>query len=229
MSGIFSDFWGTSKAYFKIGGTAGVRLKNSSGNLLVRDTGDTADAAVTVSQLNNSGDSIVINSDAAGSGADWSYTIQRPTSGMTANQTLKLPAGLGSAGQAVVTDGAGNWSYASAGDTSLCSKMDSTALAYGTSSPAAMFSTGANDIIDHIDVTIDTPFNGTATMSIGVSGTASKYMGSTDVDLTAAAGTTFQVHPGLSAQGAESLILTYAAGGSTAGAARAIVFYGTPA
>jgi hypothetical protein len=226
---LFSDLLGTTKAFFKIGGTTGVRLKNSSGNLLVRNTGDTADAEVTASKINVSGDVIDINSDAAGAGADWKYTIQRPSSGMTAPVTLTLPVDDGTAGQVPTTDGNGVLSWVSAGDTSLADKMDTTSLAFGTSSPAAMFTTGAADIIDRVEVIVDTAFNGTPTMSVGVAGTTSKYMGTTDVDLTAAATTVFEVHPGLPAAGAEALILTYSAGGASAGAARVVVHYGSPA
>lgn len=226
---LFSDLIGTTKAYFKIGGTAGVRLKNSSGALLVRNTGDSADAAVTTSKVNVSGDVIDINSDAAGAAADWKYTIQRPAAGMTAAVTLTLPVDDGTASQVLSTDGSGVLSWTTAGDTALADKMNSTSLAFGSASPVAMFTTGAADIIDRIEVVIDTAFDGTPTMSVGVAGTTSKYMGTTDVDLTTTAATVFEVHPGLDAAGAESLIITYSAGGAAAGAARVIVHYGTPA
>jgi hypothetical protein len=227
--GWFTDLLGTTRAYFKIGGTTGVRLKNNSGNLEVRNTGDSADAAVTASKVNVSGDVIDINSDAAGSGADWKYTVQRPASGMTAAVTLTLPPDDGTSGQVLQTDGNGVLTWVSAGATGLALKMDTTSLAFGSTSPVAMFTTGAADIIDHIDVIIDTAFNGTPSASVGITGTTSKYMAATDLDLTAAAGTVFTVHPGLGAAGAESLIITYSAGGASAGAARFIVFYGTPA
>ena len=226
---LFSDLIGTTKAYFKIGSTTGVRLKNSAGDLLVRNTGDSADAAITTSKVNVSGDVVDINSDAAGSGADWKYTIQRPASGMTAAVTLTLPVDDGTASQVLGTNGNGVLSWVSAADTALADKMDTTSLAFGTTSPVAMFTTSAADVIDRIEVIIDTAFNGTPTMSVGIAGTTSKYMGTTDVDLTAAAATVFEVHPGLDAAGAESLIVTYAAGGAAAGAARVIVHYGTPA
>lgn len=229
MAGLFSDLWGTTKAYFKIGGTTGVRLKNSTGNLLVRNTGDSADAEVTASKVNISGDVVDLNSDAAGAGADWKFTLQRPTSGMTAAVTLTLPVDDGTAGQVLSTDGSGVLSWASAGSTSLADKLDTTSLAFGTASPVAMFTTGAADIVDYIDVVIDTAFDGTPTMSVGIAGQTSKYLSTTDVDLTAAAGTVFTVHPGLAAAGAEALITTYAAGGATTGAARIIVHYATPA
>ena len=54
-------------------------------------------------------------------------------------------------------------------------------------------------------------------------------MGSGQVDLTAAAGTIFEVDPGLTANGStEDLIATYAAGSASAGAARILVDYVIP-
>lgn len=228
MPGLFSDLWGTTKAYFKIGGTTGVRLKNNAGDLLVRNTGDTADSAVTTSKVNISGDAIDINSDAAGSAADWKYTIQRPATGMAAAVVLTLPVDDGTAGQVLKTDGAGVLAWVSAGDTSFADKLDTTSLAFNTASPVTMFSTGAADIVDYIDVIIDTAFDGTPTASVGISTATSKYLGTIDIDLKAAAGTVFRVHPGLAAQGAEALIITYAAGAATVGAARFVVHYATP-
>lgn len=223
---IFSDLLGTTKAYFKIG-TAGVRLKNNSGDLVVRNTGDTADAAVTISKVNVSGDVIEINSDAAGSGADYKYTIQRPASGMGAAVILTLPVDDGTPNQVLQTDGNGVLSWASAASTASSDKVDTTLLAYGTASPVAMFNTGASDIITRIEIVVDTPFNGTPGLSIGVSGTTSKYLSTSDVDLTTAG--VYAVHPGLTAGGAEALIATYSAGGASAGSARLLVYYATPA
>lgn len=228
MAGIWSDLFGTVKDHLRLG-LSGVRLKNSSGNLLVRNTGDSADAELTASKVKVSGEILEINSDAAGSGADWKYTLQRPTSGMGAAVVLTLPVDDGTANQVLQTDGSGALSWASAGSTASSEKVDTTALAFGTSSPLALFSTGAADVINMIEIIIDTPFDGTPSVSIGISGTTSKYMGATDVDLTAAAGTVFRVHPGKTAQGVEALIATYSAGGASAGAARIQVYFDTPA
>jgi len=227
--GIYSDLLGTLRSAFKIGGTAGVLLKNAAGHLLVRNTGDSADANVTAAKVSVSGDVIDINSDAAGAGADWKYTLQRPAAGMTAAVVLTLPIDDGTPGQAIVTDGNGVLSFVSTGSTASSDKIDTTTLAFGAASPVAMFSTGAGDIVEIVEVIIDTAFNGAASLSIGIAGTTSKYMSATDVDLTAAAGTVFMVHPGLPAAGAENLIATYAAGGATAGSARLQVHYATPA
>jgi len=226
--GIYSDLLGTLRSAFKIGGTAGVLLKNAAGHLLVRNTGDSADANVTAAKVSVSGDVIEINSDAAAAGADWKYTLQRPAAGMAGALTITLPPNAGTAGFAVVTDGAGNWTYASVGSTASSDKIDTTSLAFGTASPLALFSTGAADVVFEVEVIIDTAFNGAPSLSIGIAGSTSKYMSATDIDLTAAAGTVFTVHPGLPAAGVEALIATYAAGAASAGAARILVHFATP-
>jgi hypothetical protein len=229
MAGFWADMFGTLKSKFQIGGTAGTTLKNSSGNLVVRNAADSADAQTTTSQLNNSGDSIVINSDAAGTGADWKITVSRPTSGMTADVALTLPVDDGTPGQVLSTDGSGVLSWASAGSTASAVKVDTTSLAFGSTSPVTMFTTGASDVITEVEFIIDTAFNGTPTASVGISGNTSKYTSSSALDLTAAAGTSFKFYPNMTAQGAEALIITYSAGGASAGAARVHVYYATPA
>lgn len=228
--GIWQDILGTTASYFKLG-LAGVRLKNSTGDLVVRNSGDTADAAVTASKINVSGDIIDINSDAAASGVDWKYTLQRPTSGMTAPVALTLPPTDGTPGQVLGTDGSGGLGWVSAADTSLNDKLNDTTLVFGSSSAVAMFSTGAADVLEYFEIVVDTAFDGstpTPSMSVGVDGTVSKYVASTQVDLTVVG--SYRVHPGVAAQGVEALIITFTAGGgASAGAARVIAHYSTPA
>jgi len=224
---IFSDLLGTTKSYFKLG-IAGVRLTNNSGNLDVKNSAGNADAAITASAVNVSGETLTLNSDAAESAADWKITLNRPASGMTANVALTLPVDDGTPGQVLATDGSGVLSWASAASTSLCDKVDTTTLAFGSAATLALFSTGAADVINKIQVVVDTPFNGTApTVSIGVAGTVSKYSAVTDVDLKTAG--VYEINPGLAAAGIEALIATYAADSSSAGAARVLVFYASPA
>lgn len=224
---IFSDLLGTTKSYFKLGLT-GVRLKNNAGDLIIRNTTDAADAAVTASKVNISGEILEINSDAAGSGADWKYVIQRPAAGMAGAITLTLPVDDGTASQVLSTDGSGALSWVSAGATSSLDHVDTTSLAFGTGSPLAMFTTGAADVINKVELIVDTAFNGTApTASIGIAGTTSKYSSTTDFDLKTVG--VYEVHPGLIAGGAEALIATYAADTSSAGAARIQIYYATPA
>lgn len=222
------DLIGTSSAVIQVE-KAGVKIKNSSGNLLVRNAADSADAEVTASKANISGNSIVLNSDAAGSGADWKATLNRAASGMSADLTLTLPANQPSTGQVITYDASGNGTFTSLPSSASSLKLETTSLAFGDTSPVTMFTTGATDIIDSIDVIVDTTFDGTPSLSIGISGTTSKYFSATQVDLTAVGKTTFTVHPGFTAQGVEALIATYSAGSATAGAARIVVKYATPA
>lgn len=229
MAGIFESLFGTMMSYFKIGGTSGVRLKNSSGNLLVRNTGDSADAEVTASMVHISGNSLELNSDAAGTAADWKLTVARPSSGMTADWTLTLPTTAGSANQVLQTDGSGNTVWATAASTAACTTRDTTSLAFGSSSPISMFTLPANAVIEKVTVIVDTAFNGTApTMSVGISGTTSKYVGSSDVDLKTAG--CYVVHNTQDANvSTEALIITYAPDSSSAGAGRILVDYSVPA
>lgn len=224
---------GTVSSYLRIG-LSGVRLKNSSANLLVRNAADSADAEVTASKVNVSGNDLVLNSDAAGSDADWLYTLRVPSSGMTAAVVLTLPVDDGTTGQVLQTDGSGNLSFASAGTTAHLTARNTTTLAFDSSSPVSMFTLPANAVLDRVTCIIDTAFDGTGPLpsaTVGVSGTTSKYLGATDIDLTLAAGTRFDIWSSEVANAStEALIITFVAGGSaSAGSARFIVDYSVPA
>lgn len=221
-----SDLVGTAVSYFKIGlGSTAVRLKNAAGVLRVRNDGDSADLPIVASKVSASGDSMELNEDAAGSGDDWKYTLARPASGMTAAVTLTLPINDGSPSQAIVTDGSGNLSFVTLGGAADQAATDTTTLAFGDSSPVAMFTKQANALVKLIRVIIDTPFNGTApTLSIGIVGTTSKYAATSEIDLKAAAGSIFEICPEDAATvGTEALIATYNADSSSAGSARILV------
>lgn len=219
----YQDLLGTTKATFRFGKTGPQIIDAGSGVLAVRNTANSADAPLRASRMDISGDGFVLNSDAAGAGADWSVTINRATSGMTANHTYTWPA-VQADGVLTNTSGVLTWG---AGSGSGNSKLDTTTVAFGAGATTAMFTTASTDIITEIQIIPDTAFNGTPTLSIGIAGTVSKYASATDIDLTAAVTTI--LHPGLpAAGGAESIIATYAAGGATAGSARLVVTYGTP-
>jgi hypothetical protein len=225
---LFTDLFGTTKAFFKIG-FAGPRLKDAAGNLVVRNSGDTADAEITASKVAISGNVIDLNSDAAGAATDWKYTLQRPVAGMSAAVTLTLPVDDGTPGQVMGTDGSGNLAFVSAGSTASSVKADTASLAFGTANPLPLVATGAGDVVDLVEFVIDTSFNGAPVASVGVVGTTSKYVGTSDIDLTQPAGTVIRIHPGLAAQGAESLIATYTPGGATVGSARILIHFSNPA
>lgn len=227
---FWTDLIGTLRQTLKIGGSTGTTLKNSSGNLVVRNAADSADAELTTSKLNNSGDSIVLNSDSTSTGADWKVTLQRPASGMTADMTLTLPPDDGTPGQVLQTDGFGVLSFVTAASTGHLTANDTTAIVFNTTSPLTLFTLPANAVVDEAEVVIDTAFNGTPTLSLGISGNTSKYMGSTENDLTQAAETRFITRPGkVASGGTEALIATYSAGGASAGSARIIIRYSVPA
>lgn len=229
--GVFPDLLGTSKPAFQIG-IGGVRLENDSGNVVIRNPADDADAELTASKINVSGNTLVLNSDAAESANDWLLTLQRHAT-QTESLTVVFPPAKGTDGHHLrqkpgTASGVLELELVegSAGGVSV----DTTTLAFDDSSPVTMFELPDGAVIDRIQVIIDTPFDGAApTMSVGVSGTASKYMTATENDLTAAAGTVFETHPGLDDQGAaEDLIITYAADSSAAGSARVLVYYSIP-
>lgn len=228
--GLWADLVGTTKSLLRIG-IGGVALKNSSGNLLVRNTGDSADAEITASKANISGNDIVLNSDAAGAAADWLYTFRVPSSGMTAAVILTLPIDDGTSGQVLQTDGNGVLSWVSAGSTADLIHVNSTSFAYNTGSPIALFTLPANAVIHAVEIVIDTAFDtGTPTLSIGIAGTTSKYMGTSDVNLKGTAKDVYRTNPGEPAVGGtEDLIATLVPSTAGAGAGRVLVHYSTPA
>lgn len=231
MAGRFIDVLGSVYSKVQLGiDAAAINLKSVSGKFRARNKADSADVPVIGSIVGSSGDQIQINEDAAGTGADWLMTINRPATGMTAAVNLTLPATTGSPNQVLTTDGAGgtlSWSTVAAGTDKVVT--DTTSLAFGTASPLTMFTLPANAVVQAVTVVIDTAFNGTPTLSVGIAGTLSKYLGSTQVDLTAGAAVTFEVEPGLtSVTTTEAIIATYAAGGATVGAGRVLVNYCIP-
>lgn len=224
----FSDIIGIIGTSLRLG-IGGLILKNTSGKIRARSAADDGDAPLVGSVIAASGDDIELNEDAADAGADRKYTIRRPSAGMAGALTLVLPADAGANQYVLATDGAGNTYWASSAAASNLEATDTTDIAFGSASPVAMFTRPANAVIAKLQVIIDTPFDGAPSLSVGVSGTTSKYLASTAVDLTMAAGTIFEVSPGVAASGAtEDLIATYAAGGATVGAARILVSYVIP-
>lgn len=230
MNKYIADLAGTLLTKFRIGaaGTAST-LKYITGGLAVRDSGDTVDAEITAAKVHISGEVLEFNSDAAGSGTDWKVTIQRATSGMSAAYILTLPVDDGTPNQYLQTDGSGvlSWQTVSAGATNIM-QTDDTALAFGASSPVTMFTKPAGSKIAEIRIYVDTLFNGTTpTLSIGISGTTSKYGSTGQVDLTTVG--VYVWDPGIDVTGgSENLIATYSAGSSSAGAARIEVDYVIP-
>jgi hypothetical protein len=223
---FLSDLAGTLLTKFKIGS---FNLKSISGGLAVRNAGDSADAELTASKVKISGPDLVMNSDAAESAADWSFTFSVPASGMTANLQLFAPVADGSTGQALFTDGSGHLYFDTIpGGVTNMEQVDDTTLAFGDSSPVSMFTKPAGAKMTCVVVYVDTAFNGTApTLSIGITGTLSKYVATTEIDLKTAG--TYIIYPDADvAVGSEAIIGTYNADSSSAGAARIEMFYAVP-
>lgn len=228
--GRFIDLLGTSLDKLQIGiGATAVSLKQVAGKLRARNKADSADVVVVGSVIAASGDFLQLNEDAAGAGADWLMTLARPAAGMTAARTITFPGEAPTAGFALVTDGSGQLSFSAiaAGNDKVIT--DTTTLAFGSAASVAMFNLPALAVVHSVNVVIDTAFNGTPSLSVGIAGTVSKYLGATSVDLTQPAATSFAVEPSLvAAAGIEALIATYAAGAATAGSARILVAYSIP-
>ena len=234
--GLWADLVGTTKAVFQIG-IGGVKLSNNAGGLDVTTTGD-APSAITASKLNVTGEIIEFNSDAAGSGADWKYSIQRPASGQPHALTLTLPPTHGAANQVLQTSGDDNYTTTWVDQVSATPMLtcDTTTLNWNSASEVAMFTLPIGAVVDRVKVILDTAFNGTslATLSVGTTGGgSSKYFAAGQANLKGTAKDVFESNPGeVAVSGSdESLVITFAAasGGSpSAGSARVMVFYVIP-
>lgn len=229
MAGYLSNLFGTLKTTFQLG-KGGPKLKNNAGVVEARNAADTDYVELRALLASIFGDDIVLNAGAAGAGADWSLTISRSGTGQTENLQVVWPGPSPASGQVLAVDSIVGgvvtleWVSVAAGGDNV--KTDTTDLAFGSASPVAMFSLAAGGIVQDISVIIDTPFDGAPSLSIGVTGTLSKFMASTEVDLTADAGTIFHVKVAVPPEGGnQDLIATYAAGGATAGAARILTNY----
>ena len=204
---------GTQLSSFVLG-FLGVRLKDDAGDLAVRTNDDTGYAAIKASEVNLEG----------------AYEVNLKTSAsQTADYSLTLPVDSGSPGQQLTTDGSGVLTWEDAGDTSLCWKADTTSFAFGSGATVTMFTLPANAVVDRVSVIIDTAFDDSPSMSVGVNGgSASKYIGSGDVLMTSVG--RYDVPNDSVANGSsEDLEIYYTPASSTVGAGRVLVTYAIPA
>ncbi|MCX7689011.1 MAG: hypothetical protein N2045_13680, partial [Fimbriimonadales bacterium] len=221
MANVWEDLVGTVNDRFALG-LSGNQIKHVAGAIQARNNADSAFVDLIGELLKAAGDDIELNYDASGSGADRKYVIRRPSSGMTEALTLILPAVNGTDGQVLAKkagSGAGiiELEWVSLGGTANKRTVDTTTLNHNSSSPLSMFTLPANNRVFEARIIIVTAFNGNPSMSVGVSGDTSKYVGATQVDLKKPAGTVFVIRGGTAAAGsAENLIITYAASGATA-------------
>ena len=214
---------GTQTTAFQLAATsAGVKLKNNSGNLEIRNAADTADASIEASLANLSS---ATNQVVLGFGQTHPLTLN--SGSPSATWTFTFPATAGSTGQVLQTDGSGNtsWVNSASGATDVTLQ---TALAFGSSATVSIGTLPANAVITSVEFIVDTAFDGSPTMSVGITASNSKYMGSGDSDLNIAAGRA--VSPNLpSDASSEALNIYYSAGSSTTGAGRLLITYCVPA
>lgn len=230
-----ADLIGTFSNIFQLG-KGGPKVKNNAGVLEVRNAADNAYAnlvvaALTAAGINVTADQIVINSDATSAGADWKLFLARSATGMTHDITVVFPPGDPAVGQALTvasfTSNIVTLQYTTIAAGTDKVVVDTTALAFGDTSPKAMFTLPANAVVQKVQVIVDTAFNTAATLSVGITGTVSKYMGTGDLDLQTVG--SYDVTPKEIAVGTtEALIATYAAAAASAGAARILVTYVIP-
>ncbi len=221
--GIWKDIIGTTLNAFRLGIT-GNTIDTNAGRVRVRDSGNAAFAPIAASRMDVAGNDIVLQSEAANT-----YTLRRPAS-QSAPLTLTLPSNAGTAGQVISTDGAGNLNFVSAGNTADRVGVDTTTIAFGSTATVNLFTLPANAVVNCVRVIIDTAFNGTPSLSVGIAGSTSKYLASNQVSLTQPATTVFEIYPGLAPVGTtEALIASYSPGSATAGSARIEVYYCNPA
>ena len=169
---IFMDIKGTSVSSFQIS-KGGPRFTNNSGKLEAKNAANTLYVDFLAQILRSVGNSVVLNENATSSGADWKMTISRPASGMSAALNFVLPPDYGTSGYFLTTDGAGNLTWAAVSSPTVSDKITvkSSSIAFGTSSPIAMFTLPANAVVLKVKVIIDTAFDGAPTLKVGIVGT----------------------------------------------------------
>jgi len=217
MATILSDLLGTAASYFKIG-LNGIRLKNSSGVLHVRNAGDSAFAEVQADAVELVG---------ASSG---STKLSVPAAAVA---ELVLPDSLPSNDQALVAvDVSGSvvtLGYADVATGSNQIKAQSEIVGHGTSSPAAVFTPPANAQFVEAIIDVTEAWNGTgANLTVGVAGSTSRYVGTTDLDLTIVQ--TYRKTLTYTEDGTPDTVNIYITPGSGAstGAAKVTILYANP-
>jgi hypothetical protein len=213
---VWTKIIGTQTGRFVLGLT-GVSIKNNAGALDVKNTADSAYASVKAQD-------ITIFNNTAGFGNQI-----RTQATQAANFVYDLPLNDGSPSQVLSTDGSGLLTWVTAASTAALWAVDTTSVAFGSGATVTMFTLPANAVIDRVSVIVDTAFDGTPTLSVGVNGgSASKYVGSGDNALTVA--DRYDVpNQQAAVGGTEALEFYYASGGATVGAGRVLVTYAVPA
>lgn len=132
---------------------------------LLNSGNDETSGTLTMAGINVTGESVVINSDAAEADADWKYTLTRPVAGMTASVTLTLPTTDGGAGEYLKTNGSGALSWdtpggVGGGDVTAAANLTDNAIVRGDGGAKGVQTTGitiadTNNMLIPIDVEIE--------------------------------------------------------------------------
>lgn len=227
---------GTSQSAFSIGtaypaGGTGVLLLNSSGNLEVKLSDSSVFKKVTASEFDATSDiGLVINSDAAGSGADWKISVARPASGMTADWTLTLPPDAGTSTYVLSTDGTGVTIWVPASSITNALEIKEVTVNTGDGASAALITLAANVRVEWVKVYVIAAFDDTPTLSVGPSGNHSKYMTTSANSLLADPKSVFTHESGEDPLGTTEAVLVYfATAASTVGQVKVQIAYVLPA
>jgi len=222
------DLTGTTKPDFQIdANNGGPAIQNDSGDLkLVDAAGDAVKVTALELVLEGTADQVVLDS-----GGTYPTTISSAASPTEAVQ-FTLPPDNGSPGYVLTTlagDGVATWEAPSAGSANgvLIARK---AIAFGDSSPIALFSLPANAVVNQVDVLVNTAFDGTAPqITVGISGNTSKFTAASDVNLKVVGSYGVTACRRVATSGSpQALIATYTADSSAAGAGFIDVYYSIP-
>lgn len=212
---IIADLVGTLRAFFRIGS---VRLKNSAGDINVRNAADTAWKAAIAEKVGgrNVTDFGFNLKAAVGSVAVVEYTMPAADAVATSNDYALVSNGTGGLTWVLVVTGA-----------NTLKKQSSTVL-FSSSSPVAIFTPPALATIQTIVVDVDTAFDGAPTLAVGIGGDTGKYMSTTENELGTVG--VYETSPEFQEDGSpDAIIATFVAGGATAGSCEVVVVYANPA
>lgn len=201
MSNILSRLTGTFQDVFGIGKN-GVKIKNSGGNLHVRNDSDTA-----FSDLASKSAKLQGNNAANG------VTITAPDS-LGSNVTLILPSNSGASGQALITDGTGTLTFQDV--SSDADKTVSIDFDQATTSPATLLTPSQNWVIKEITIVVDTAAgSGTPSLTVGIAGDTDLYVAPGDLDLLNSATYIVDANVELTAATPDDIIVTITPSGQT--------------
>lgn len=217
---FLSDLAGTLRNSFRIGLNL---FKSVSGAIEARNKDDTADVAVVGREFHirdpNSG---------------FVYKVTIPSTSpayLSGDLEFVLPPDNGSSNQALLTDGSGNtyWGTVATGANAMKSQEEVITPASGGSTSVFIPPQGA--IIHRVMVSVETAFDGAPTIEIGVTGQTARYMQSTQNELDVI-NQVWENQPMYKDNDAtpanREVLITFAAGGATVGAARVVVTYSNP-